>query len=192
MKLLHLDSSIQGDASASRALSTALVETLKAADPSLEITYHDLAANPLEHLTLDARAGQQTAEIADEFLAADIVVIGAALYNFTVPSQLKAWVDRILIPGKTFRYTPTGAEGLAPGKRVIVALARGAIYSGDSPFATFEHAETLLRSVFSFIGVTNAEFIIAEGLAMGDDARRNSLEAALAQARQITTTRSAV
>ena len=189
MKLLHLDSSIQGDASASRALSATIVERLRASEPSLEIAYHDLAANPLDHLTLEALAGEQAAGIVDEFLTADIVVIGAALYNFTIPSQLKAWIDRILIAGKTFRYTAGGAQGLAGGKRVIVALARGGVYSGGSPFASFEHAETLLRGALGFVGITDAEFIIAEGLALGEDARRAGLEAALEQARQITPTR---
>ena len=113
------------------------------------------------------------AEILDEFLAADTIVIGAPLYNFTVSSQLKAWIDRILIRGRTFRYGDNGPEGLAGGKRVIVGLARGGLYGEGSPFADYEHAETLLRGVFTFIGIPNAEFIIAEGLATGEEARRN-------------------
>ena len=94
----------------------------------------------------------------DEFLAADTIVIGAPMYNFTLPSQLKAWIDRIVIAGKTFRYTENGPEGLAGGKRVIIALARGGFYSDGSPAAALEHLETYLRGVFNFIGI-EPEFV---------------------------------
>jgi len=182
MRLLHLDSSIQGENSASRAIAAAVVEKLRAADPTLEIVYRDLAAAPLPHLTLGTFASDEGKAIMAEFQAADVLVIGAALYNFTLPSQLKAWIDRILVAGQTFRYGPNGAEGLAGGKRVIVALARGAVYGEGSPFAALEHAETLLRTVLGFIGIAAPEFIIAEGLAMGPEARQASLDAALEQA----------
>ena len=188
MKLLHLDSSINGDQSASRALSAAIVKQFCAADGDLQVAYQDLAANPFDHLTLESWKGAETAAVTDEFLAADVVVLGVALYNFSIPSQLKAWIDRILIAGKTFRYTAKGAEGLAGGKRVVVALARGAVYSGGSPFASFEHAETLLRGTLAFIGIADPEFVVAEGLAMGEDARRAALDAALAQVRQLEMT----
>ena len=185
MKLLHLDSSIQGDASASRAISASVVNTLRAERPDLEIAYRDLAAAPVSHLTLDAFAGAQAQEIMEEFLAADTVVIGAALYNFTIPSQLKAWIDRILVAGRTFRYGENGPEGLAGGKRVIVALARGGLYGPGSPAAAMEHAETYLRGVLAFIGVRDPEFIIAEGLALGDDARKAAVAGALDRSRQL-------
>lgn len=178
---------MNGDRSASRALSAAIVERLRGGDADLKVAYHDLAANPLDHLTLESWKGPETAAVTDEFLAADIVVLGVALYNFSIPSQLKAWIDRILIAGKIFRYTANGAEGLAGGKRVVVGLARGAVYSGASPFASFEHAETLLRGTLAFIGITDPEFIIAEGLAMGEDALRAAMDAALAQVRLIAT-----
>jgi FMN-dependent NADH-azoreductase len=100
------------------------------------------------------------------------------MYNFTIPSQLKAWIDRIAIAGKTFRYTENGPEGLAGGKRVIVALARGGVYSEGSPAAALEHLETYLRGVFNFIGI-EPEFVIAEGLNLGPDQRVVSLEQAL-------------
>lgn len=147
MKLLHIDSSIQGEASASRAISAAVVERLRAADPGLEVVYRDLIVSPLPHLTLDSFAGLQAKDILEEFQAADVVVIGAALYNFTIASQLKAWIDRILIAGQTFRYGENGPVGLAGGKRVIVALARGGVYGEGSPLAAWEHAETLLRTM---------------------------------------------
>ena len=185
MKLLHLDSSIQGGASASRAVSAAVVERLRQADPSLEVVYRDLAQEPLDHLTMDAFAGGQAKEVLDEFKAADIVVIGAAMYNFTIPSQLKAWIDRIVIAGQTFRYGPNGAEGLAGGKRVIIALARGGLYGVGAPSAPLEHAETYLRGVFGFVGITDPEFILAEGVALGDAARHAAITSAHERARSI-------
>lgn len=185
MKLLHLDSSILGDESASRAISAAVVERLRSAHPGIEVAYRDLAAGPLPHLTMDAFAGPQSQEILQEFLGADIIVIGVGLYNFTIPSQLKAWIDRILVAGKTFTYGERGPQGLVEGKRVIVALARGAVYGGDSPMAAWEHAETLLKLTLTFIGVTNPEFIVAEGLKLNEETRRASLEAALQQAQRL-------
>jgi FMN-dependent NADH-azoreductase len=95
-------------------------------------------------------------------------VIGVAVYNFTVPSQLKAWIDRILIAGQTFRYGPDGRpEGLAGGKKVILAIARGGLYGPGSPAQSFEHAETYMRTVFGFIGITDLQVVVAEGLAAG-------------------------
>ena len=121
-----------------------------------------------------------------EFQEADIVVIGAALYNFTLPSQLKAWIDRILIAGETFRYGEKGPVGLAGDKQVIVGLARGAVYSGDSPFASFEHTETLLRGTLAFIGIKDPRFIIAEGLQADPEKGKAALAAAINEAGQVT------
>jgi len=108
------------------------------------------------------------------------VVIGAPMYNFTLPTQLKAWLDRILVAGKTFRYTETGPEGLAGGKRVIVALARGGFYDAGSPAASLEHLETYLRGVFNFIGI-EPEFVAADGLAVGPEQRESSVRQALGE-----------
>jgi len=185
MKLLHLDSSIQGDASASRTLSNAVVDRLRSTHSDLKVTYRDLAADPIDHLTLGAFESPEAKEVLDQFLEADIVVLGVALYNFTIPSALKAWIDRILVAGKTFDYTPEGPVGTAGGKRVIVTLARGGIYSGNSPMAPLEHAETLLRGTLGFIGINEPEFIIAEGLALGEEARREGIENALEAARHL-------
>ena len=200
MKLLHIDTSITGPASVSRQVTAHIVETLKAATPGLEVTHRDLAAGPLDHVTLGHLPGDhpivamlgagggeeanraQSAAVLDEFLAADIVVIGAPMYNFTGPSQLKAWIDRVLIAGRTFRYTATGPEGLAGDKRVIVALSRGGYYGAGMPAAALEHVETYLRTVFGFIGVTNLEFIVAEGLAVGPDHREKGIASAIAAA----------
>ncbi len=185
MKLLHLDSSILGDNSATRAISAAIVSSLTAADPAIEVTYHDLAAQPLSHLTLDVLGNPEgTPELA-EFLAADVLVIGAGMYNFTIPSQLKAWIDRVLIAGKTFRYTAQGPEGLAGDKKVFVALARGGYYGEGQPAAAIEHAESYLRAVLGFVGITNPTFVLAEGLAIDADTREKAVAAALAEAGEV-------
>lgn len=180
MKILHLDSSIQGDASASRLLSAAAVERLRAAHDQLEVRYRDLAADPLPHITLPGFATEVAAAVLDEFLVADMVVIGAPMYNFGIPTQLKSWFDHILVAGKTFRYGGGGVEGLAAGKKVIVAMSRGGIYS-EGPAAPNEHAESHMRAMLGFIGITDIEFIVAEGVAYGPDQREAALQAALAQ-----------
>eukprot|EP01137_Pigoraptor_chileana_P013916 Opistho-2@67960 len=185
MNLLHIDSSITGPASASRAISAAVVERLDAENPAIDTVYHDLAAQPLSHLTLDILGDPAANAELQAFLAADVVVIGAGFYNFGIPSQLKAWLDRILISGQTFRYGPEGPEGLAGDKRVIVALTRGGLYSEGSPAAAFEHAETYLKTAFGFIGIV-PEFIVAEGLAMGDEARVAGMTSALEAARSLS------
>ncbi len=193
MKLLHLDSSILGENSASRALSAAVVARLRQVDPALEVSYRDLAAQPLPHLSgghLAAAAGAgDTAAFAEEladsaatldaFLAADIVVIGTPMYNFGIPSQLKAWIDRIAVAGKTFRYSEKGPEGLAGGKRIVIASARGGVYSAGAPAEPNDFQENYLRAVFGFLGVTDIEIVRAEGLAMGPDQRQAAMAAAL-------------
>ncbi|OYU87702.1 MAG: FMN-dependent NADH-azoreductase [Bradyrhizobiaceae bacterium PARB1] len=193
MNLLHIDSSVLGPYSVSRQVSAAITDRLAKAQPGLAVTYRDLSAAPLSHLSglhlaaaqgggadaglqADLAAGQAA---LDEFLAADIVVIGAPMYNFTIPTQLKAWIDRILVAGKTFKYGANGAEGLAGGKRVIIALSRGGFYGADTPAAAGEHLETYLRWVFGFIGVTNVEFIAADGIAVGPEMREKAVNGAL-------------
>ena len=177
MTVLHIDSSINADNSASRELTRSIVDQLKTAQWGEEVVYRDLAANPLPHLTLDAFADSS---VLDEFFAADTIVIGAPMYNFTVPTQLKAWIDRIVIAGKTFQYGANGPEGLAKDKRVIVALARGGFYHEGSPAASLEHLETYLRGVFNFLGV-EPDFVIADGLSIGPEQRQESIEQALGE-----------
>lgn len=193
MKLLHIDSSVLGPHSVSRQVSAAIVDRLRQATPSLEVVYRDLTQTPLAHLSGSHLAAAQgapaPAELApdlaasaaalDAFLAADVVVIGAPMYNFTIPSQLKAWIDRILVAGKTFKYGAAGPEGLAGGKRVIVAISRGGYYGAGSPAAALEHLESYLRGVFGFMGIHNAEFIIADGIQVGPDHREKALAGAL-------------
>ena len=199
MKLLHIDSSVLGPHSVSRQVSAAIVDRLAEANPGLNVTYRDLTATPLDHLSGPHLAARQGAEppithvqdiatgqaVLEEFLAADIVVIGAPMYNFTVPSQLKAWIDRIVVAGKTFKYGEKGPEGLAGNKRVIIAISRGGFYGAGTPAAVGEHLETYLRWVFGFIGVANPEIISAEGIQVGPEIREKALADALQAATRL-------
>jgi FMN-dependent NADH-azoreductase len=191
-QLLQVDSSILGDASVTRRLSDEIVRHLRQMSPDLAVSHRDLGGSAVPHLsgTYLAGLGAQTqhepqvqhdlalgANLLEEFLQADIVVIGAPMYNFTIPTQLKAWMDRLLVAGKTFRYTETGSQGLVTGKRVIVGSSRGGFYAG-TPLAALDHQETLLRDLFGFIGVSDLEFIRAEGVSISADQRALSLEQA--------------
>jgi len=193
MKLLHIDSSVLGPHSVSRQVSAAIVDRLRQATPSLDLVYRDLTQIPLAHLSGSHLAAAQgapapaelgpdlaaSAAVLNEFLDADIVVIGTPMYNFTIPSQLKAWIDRILVAGKTFKYSAQGVEGLAGNKRVIVAISRGGFYGPGTPAAVGEHLETYLRWVFGFIGVANPEFISADGIQVGPEHREKAVAGAL-------------
>jgi len=193
MQLLHIDSAITGDQSVSRALTARTVQAWTQAHPGLQIDYLDLAKDAPSHLSavsMGFRTGQEAATDAErqenaiseklvtQFLAADVVVIGAPFYNFSIPSQLKAWIDRIAQSGRTFRYTSAGPEGLAKGKTVIIVSTRGGVYSTSEGGRAMEHQESLLQTVLGFLGVTDVRFVRAEGVAMGPDAKA----AALAQA----------
>jgi len=187
MKLLHVDSSILGDNSASRAVTREIVARLKHTVPGVHVEHLDLAAHELPHFSTpslmpESEAARRDAKILEQFQAADIVVIGAPMYNFSLPSQLKAWIDRIVVAGKTFRYGPKGPEGLAGGKRVIVAISRGGVYPEN---AAAEHAESYLKIIFGFIGITDVTFVRAEGLALSPEHRQKGLDAALTQARAL-------
>ncbi len=177
MTILHIDSSINGEQSASRVISGSIVDQLRASNPRVQVVVRDLVTEPLPHLTLDAFADMS---VLDEFMAADTVVIGAPMYNFTLPTQLKAWLDRILIAGKTFRYTESGPEGLVKGKRLILAIARGGFYDQGSPASSLEHLETYLRGVFNFIGI-DPEFVAADGLSISPEHRETAIGAALGE-----------
>ena len=201
MKLLHVDSSIFGEGSVSRVLSAEVVAAQRALHPGIEVTYRDLAADPLGHLTRIHFAGLKSALPTDqesvrdlatgqaalnEFLVADIVVVGAPMYNFSIPSQLKAWIDRLAIPGKTFRYTKNGPEGLAGGKKIIVASSCGGFSGPATPLALLDHQETYLRDVFGFFGITDVTFIRAEGVNVGRDHGAKSIKAARAEIGRLT------
>lgn len=194
MKLLHIDSSILGDNSASRQLSQRVVAAWQAAEPSAQVVYRDLAADAISHFsaaTLVAAgtpdelrdAAQQhkarlSSETLQEFLAADAVVIAAPMYNFTVPTQLKAWIDRIAVAGQTFRYTEAGPEGLCGNKKVIVVSTSGGLHVGQPTGVAHEE---FLKVFLGFIGITDVEFVRAHGLAYGDEHRSNAMQAAQAQ-----------
>lgn len=181
MKLLHLDASPLGQHSVSRELTAAIVNQLAEEHPSLQITYRDLSTHALPHWTpvMDAEsdAAKVGQAVMDEFLEADIVVIGAPMYNFGIPSQLKAWIDRIAVAGKTFRYTAAGPEGLAGGKRVIVASSRGGVYS-TGPAAGMDFQESYLRALLGFLGIDDVQFIRAEGVNMSAEHKVKSIASA--------------
>ncbi len=188
MNILHIDSSILGEASASRDLTQQVVSHLRRTHPAASVHYRDLAADPLPHLSAASLAGADAAEAArneqvlEEFLAADVVVIGAPLYNFSVPSQLKAWIDRISIKGRTFRYTEKGPQGLALGKRVVIVTARGGVYEVG---AGTEFAESYLKFLFGFLGVRDVHFVRAEGLNVSGEHRARAMGEARASIGQL-------
>ena len=182
MKLLHLDSSALSGNSVTRELTAAIVARWQDKLPQLQVEYRDLDSNPLPHLTARSLAQVDSAEAADaartmeQFLAADVLVIGAPMYNFSIPSTLKAWIDRVAVAGKTFRYTEKDPEGLAGGKRVIIASGRGGIHTN----APTDFQEAYLRQVFGFLGVTDIEFVRAEGVAYSPQHRSDAIAGALA------------
>ena len=193
MKLLHIDASILGDQSTSRQLTAAIVKHLTSAKPGTQVIYTDLVTEPVGHLSgaeflalqgtepqdeTIKQAVARNAKLLNDFVAADVIVIGAPMYNFTLPTQLRAWLDRLAVPGKTFRYSEKGVEGLAGSKRVIVASTRGGLYGEGTPQAFLEHQETYLRGFFGFLGVTDITFVRAEGLALGPDSRTAAVNAA--------------
>jgi FMN-dependent NADH-azoreductase len=181
MKVLHIDAGIS-PGSVTRQLSAAIVAELAEADSNLEITRRDLDAEPIPHLDGRGLATLAENKALQEFLDADVIVIGAPMYNFGIPSQLKAWIDHIAVAGKTFRYTNSGPEGLAGGKRVLVASARGGVYAQGGPMAAFDFQEPYISSVFRFIGIEDVEFVRAEGVALSADHRQAALTQALASA----------
>jgi FMN-dependent NADH-azoreductase len=193
MQLLHLDSSALGAASVSRQLTSEIVARQRALHPGLQVVYRDLAADPALHLTgahMAARMGATSDDATinadlvkgnafmDELFAADILVIGAPMYNLSIPTPLKAWIDRIAVAGKTFQYTATGPVGLLTNKKAFIASARGGVYSAGSPAAALEHQESYLLGLLAFIGVTDVKVVRAEGIAFGPEAK----EAAIAHA----------
>lgn len=203
MKLLHIDTSPLGGQSVSRELTRRTVAQWLASHPGTEVDHLDLAADAPSHLDIDSlgyrlglEAEQLTAaqkhengvtdRLLNQFLAADVVVVAAPMYNFSIPSQLKAWIDRIAQAGRTFRYTATGPEGLAGGKTVIVVSTRGGAYADDPALAFLDHQESYLKAIFGFFGITDVRFVRAEGVAMGEEAKATALARADADIRAHT------
>ncbi|MBC5785484.1 NAD(P)H-dependent oxidoreductase [Ramlibacter sp. USB13] len=198
MKLLHIDSSPLGAQSVSRELTRRVVAEWKANHAGTTVEYLDLAADAPSHLDIDSlgfrlgldadsltdaqkRENALTERLLNQFLAADVVVVGAPMYNFSIPSQLKAWIDRIAQAGRTFKYTEQGPVGLAGGKTVIVASSRGGAYAGNPALAFLDHQESYLKAIFGFFGITDVRFVRAEGVAMGEAAKAQALAAADAE-----------
>lgn len=183
MKLLHIDSSALADNSVTRQLTAAIVARWQDQTPGLKVTYRDLDAQPLPHLTgpvltkADADAAAQSETVMQEFLDADVVVIGSPMYNFSVPSTLKAWIDRIAVAGRTFKYTEKGPVGLAGNKKVIIASGRGSVHAAG---AVSDFQEPYLKFVLGFLGVSDVEFVRAEGVGMSPQHRADAIETALA------------
>ncbi|MEO5698504.1 MAG: NAD(P)H-dependent oxidoreductase [Burkholderiaceae bacterium] len=203
MKLLHIDSSILEGQSVSRQLSAEIVAQWRKNHPGTQVDYLDLAVDAPSHFSADAlgiKSGLQaqptesqrhengvSERLVSQFLDADVIVVGAPLYNFAIPTQLKAWIDRIAQVGRTFKYTATGPVGLAVDKTVIVASARGGVYSTSADGQAMEHQESYLKVIFGFFGITDVRIVRAEGLAMGEAPKAQALTAARADIRALTT-----
>ena len=188
--VLHIDSSVRSTGSLTRQLGGEYIAKLQAANAGTTVVTRDLAAHPLPHLTeqvigayftpAEQRNAEQAAAIktsdalVDELLAADTIVIGAPMYNFSVTSGLKAWIDHVARAGRTFQYGANGIQGLVTGKKVVVFVASGGVYS-EGPAAAYDHITTYLRAVLGFLGLTDITFIVAEGVAMGEEAVANAL-----------------
>ena len=195
-KLLHIDSSILSGNSVSRQLTAQIVASWRAGHPATEVSYLDLSVDKPSHLSAESLGFRMPAEAAPtevqkrenaisealvtQFLGADVIVVGAPMYNFTIPTQLKAWIDRVAQVGRTFGYTDKGPVGLAGGKTVIVASTRGGMYATSDAGNAMEHQESYLKTVFGFFGITDVRFVRAEGLAMGETAKVAALAAATA------------
>jgi len=207
MKLLHIDSSILGTNSTSRLLSGEVVAAWRAAHPDTDVDYLDLAANAPSHFSADAlgiktgvqaqpteaqrRENDLSEKLVSQFLASDVIVIGTPFYNFSIPTQLKAWIDRLAQIGRTFKYTDKGPVGLAGGKTVIVASTRGGVYSTSEGGQAMEHQESYLKVIFGFFGITDVRFVRAEGVAMGEEAKAKALAAARADILVVATAEAA-
>jgi FMN-dependent NADH-azoreductase len=199
LTVLQLDASPAGAASVSRELTLAIAAAITAGTPGARRIHRDLAADSIPHLDADvlaalrptadaAPANARTREAAAlnetlvrEFLAADVVVVGAPMYNFSVPTQLKAWIDRVAQAGRTFRYTANGPEGLAGGKRVVIVSSRGGKYAGQAFEMALDHQEAYLRAFFGFVGISDVTIVRAEGVAMGPESRAAAIAGALEQ-----------
>ena len=193
MQILRIDSSTTGEQSISRKLTDLLTQHFTDANPDARLIRRDLVENPLAHIdpitTKALRTPPETHEeavaaaypderaVLDEFFASDIVIIGAPMYNFSVPSQLKAWLDRLGVPGVTFKYSDSGPEGLAGGRKVVIASSRGGEYSNDQ---MAENQESLLKTFMEFIGIDDLHFVRVEKTGFGPEA----IEEGLAKAKE--------
>ena len=195
--ILCLTSSPRRDTSYSSLVAMRVLRELRQVYPDASVTIRDLARNPLAHIDEDfaiatrsvagARTDRQREQLEqsdaliDELFNADAIVIAASMINFGVPSTLKAWIYHVVRPGRTFRYTQNGTHGLLRGRRAILVLTRGSIYS-VGPLRAAEHDESYLRSVLAFMGITDVQSIVAEGLGLGPEIAERSIDAAMRRA----------
>jgi len=196
-RVLIIESSARQQDSVSRQLTQQFISQWQAAHPADQITVRDLAINPVPHLDstllggwmkpaeqrneIEQQALERSNQLTDELVAADVLVLAAPMYNFAIPSTLKAWFDHVLRAGVTFKYGETGPQGLLIGKRAYVLTARGGIYAGSS----LDHQEPYLRQVLGFVGIHDVTFIHAEGLNMGGDFLEKGLNQAKAKLAQV-------
>jgi FMN-dependent NADH-azoreductase len=199
--VLLIQSSSNLASSVSRDLSEAYVKDYKAAHPDATVTERDLVASPVPHLGVDLLGGffgkpealtdaQKTALALSDTLVGDIeaaslIVIGVPMYNFSIPSALKAWIDHVIRAGRTFHYTAEGPKGLVTGKKAVLFLASGGVYS-DGPYKPYDFQETYLRAILGFIGITDVTVVRAEGLALGPDSATKAVADARAKAAALT------
>ncbi len=201
MQVLLIDSSILGDASSSRALTHEVIDSIVSLVPSSKLVYRDVVGEPIPHLTGAIAAGfrpmgpssydaetlkehARSETLVNEFLASDVVVIGAPMYNFSVSSQLKAWIDRIVQPGRTFKYTPEGPVGLAGPKAVVVVSTRGGSYLSGA-LSGLDFQEAYIKAAFGFMGISDVQFVRAENMSRGAQASAASMAAARDQVDQV-------
>ena len=192
--ILFVTSSSRGNASYSNQIANRVIEEIRQSDPAARLVVRDLAQNPLPHIDSDfisatrgpngAQTDRQRVQVAqsdalvDELFAADTIVIAAAMINFSVPSNLKAWIDHVARPGRTFKYSEKGPEGLVTGKRVIGVYSAGAAAGFDSQIPW-------LKNVLGFLGMTNVEVIHVEGTAFGPEAAEKAVQSAVVRARDV-------
>lgn len=198
MNILHLDSSILGELSVSRQLTRLVVDQLMQGDASAKVVHRELGLAPVAHLTgeilavrgntadmlndLQQREAKLDGELIDELLAADVLVLGVPMYNLSVPTGLKAWIDRVMVAGRTFRYTDKGPEGLVRGKQAIVVATSGGSYA-ESPV---DHAHVgYVKQLLGFMGITDVKVVRVPGLAMGDAVRAHSIAKAKGSIREL-------
>jgi FMN-dependent NADH-azoreductase len=189
--LLFVTSSLFGAESKSRQVAVELIDAWRAENPGTTVTTRDLNAETMPHVTLDTLAASATpaaqrtdvqhaaAVLADTLLAeveaADTIVLAVPMYNFSIPSTLKAWIDHVVQAGRTFRYTAAGPEGLLKGKKIFVVTGRGGVYTGDSPARALDFQEPYLRALLGFIGLTDVTFIHVEGVKVSAEAAAHGL-----------------
>jgi FMN-dependent NADH-azoreductase len=195
-EILCVTSSPRGDTSYSNLVAARVLREIRAVQPHANVTIRDLAHNPLPHIDDDfvtatrsvagARTERQRALLdqsdilVNELIDADTIVIASAMINFGVPSTLKTWIDYVSRPGRTFEYTELGEQGLLKGRKAVLVLARGGVYSG--PLNGRDHQESYLRTVLNFLGITDIETIVIEGVALGPEAAEKALELGLRRA----------